>query len=44
MEKGTLFVRSLGTVNPFHIALGNSALGVVVQIITLVTVDKIGRR
>jgi MFS family permease len=43
-QYGTLFVRSLGTVNPFDISLSNSALGVVTMIIVLMVADKFGRR
>jgi SP family sugar:H+ symporter-like MFS transporter len=43
-QYGTIFVKSLGTVNPFSVSLGNSALGVGVMIITLLTIDKVGRR
>lgn len=43
-QYGTLFVKSLGTVNPFDIAVSNSALGVATLIVTLATADKVGRR
>jgi len=43
-QYGTLFVKSLGTVNPFDIAVSNTALGVATLIVALLTVDRLGRR
>jgi SP family sugar:H+ symporter-like MFS transporter len=43
-QYGTLFVKSLGTVNPFNIAVSNSVLGVATLVVALLTADKIGRR
>ncbi|KAI8664609.1 MFS domain-containing protein [Fusarium keratoplasticum] len=41
---GTLFFRSIGTVNPFVLSVVNSIVALVVSIMTLFLVDMIGRR
>lgn len=41
---GTIFIKSLGTINPFSMSAGNSAIGLSMLIVCLLTVDKLGRR
>lgn len=43
-QYGTLFIKSLGTVNPWSMSTGNSAIGLAMLIICLLVADKLGRR
>lgn len=43
-QYGTIFIKSLGTVNPWSMSTGNSAIGLSVLIICLLVADKLGRR
>ncbi|KAJ9154933.1 Hexose transporter HXT13 [Pleurostoma richardsiae] len=43
-QYGTIFIKSLGTVNPFSVSTGNSAIGIFILIVALLTADKLGRR
>lgn len=41
---GTIFFKSIGTMNPFVLAIINSILGLIISITTLGLVDRVGRR
>ncbi|WWD00014.1 hypothetical protein V866_006922 [Kwoniella sp. B9012] len=41
---GTIFIKSLNTVNPFNMAVTNSALGILACAAAMIMVDKFGRR
>lgn len=43
-QYGTIFIKSLGTVNPWSMSTGNSAIGLSMLIICLLVADKLGRR
>lgn len=43
-QYGTLFIKSLGTINAFSMSTGNSAIGLFSLIICLLIADKLGRR
>lgn len=43
-QYGTIFIKSLGTVNPFSMSCGNSAIGLSSLIVCLLVADKLGRR
>ena len=43
-QYGTIFVKSIGTVNPFDMGLISSAVSGVAVLFSILTVDKIGRR
>ncbi|KAM0414711.1 hypothetical protein ACHAPT_013450 [Fusarium lateritium] len=41
---GTLFFKSIGTVNPFVLSVINSVITLIISVTTLALVDKVGRR
>lgn len=43
-QYGAIFIRSLGTVNPFTMSIVSSVIGAFGVLISLSTVDKIGRK
>lgn len=43
-QYGTIFIKSLGTVNPFSMSCGNSAIGLTSLIVCLLVADRLGRR
>lgn len=43
-QYGTIFIKSLGTVNPWSMSTGNSAIGLSMLIVCLLVADKLGRR
>lgn len=43
-QYGTIFVRSLGTINPFDFSLMNSFIGTLCCLTAMILVDKLGRR
>lgn len=43
-QYGAIFIRSLGTINPFSMSVGNSAISLTMLITCLLTSDKLGRR
>lgn len=43
-QYGTIFIKSLGTINAFSMSTGNSAIGLFSLIVCLLVADKLGRR
>lgn len=43
-QYGTIFIKSLGTVNPWSMSTGNSAIGLSMLLICLLIADRLGRR
>ncbi|CAK7242827.1 MAG: hypothetical protein STHCBS139747_004329 [Sporothrix thermara] len=43
-QYGTIFVKSLNTINPFQFTLMSSGIGCIGPLLTILTIDRIGRR